>query len=165
MRSVPRAAEGLYRRFHKFDPRRQTFSNLKIPESLYRVGEAEQVLYRSDKLNPETLEDEGVLDYFHNHSAGVKMCLRDADAEDFDEIAVPARARTTSSLVVLGKCLGFTFRDPNGRVRKVEGTDPLPELCAVPPSGNILLVVQSKRSVLAMMWGGKLKVRPEGIVG
>jgi hypothetical protein len=44
---------------------------------------------------------------------------------------------------------------------------PRPELYAV-PNGKVLLVIDtsgSQAKVVASLWGGKLDVRPEGIVG
>jgi len=155
-------ARTLYRKFHKFDVRGEKLINLKIPAEVFYVGEAKQVLYRSDKLNPTTLEDEGFIDYFHDHEGGVKMLLPKGEGR---RVSVPQRVQNATALVVLGKCLGFTFEDTEGGVVDAKGKKPLPELCALAPNGSVLLVVQNRRTVLAMMWGGKLSVRPEGITG
>jgi hypothetical protein len=48
--------------------------------------------------------------------------------------------------------------------REAEGRAPLPDLCCT-PDGKCLLVVQGKRKVLAMMWGGALGVFARGIDG
>lgn len=155
-----------YLEFHGQDPRRigQFHRDLVIPATAYLVGDAKQVLYRSDKLNPTTGEDEGWIDYFHDHEPGVRLyrCDRLAASEGVAR-AVPKFLREARELTWLGKCTGFAFLDLDGDKRQAKAGEPLPELFCH-PSGRALLVVQSKRSVLAMIWGGRLGVEQRGIV-
>lgn len=158
-----------YRQFHAHEPRKigEFHPDLEIPDVAACMGQAKQVLYRSDKLNPETLEDEGWIDYFHDHDAGVQLYRCD-QAALVDQLAdlrtVPAWLRRTRELTWLGKCLGFTYVDQvTGKKCPAKATAPLPELFCT-PSGKALLVIQGKRKILAMAWGGRLGVEPRGIV-
>lgn len=153
----------LYKRFHGKESKRASVSKTcEVPERVFRVGEALQVLYRSDKLNPETLEDEGTTDYFHDHEGGVKAHLVKDDGES-SHVLVPKSAQT-DVLVVLGKCLGFTYRDNDGEEIATEYHSNFPELCAT-PDGRALFVVRARKTIIAIFWGGTLGVRQEGIVG
>lgn len=161
MRAVTKYVE-----FHGQDPRKVgTFHReLVIPAEAILAGDATQVLYRSDKLNPTTGEDEGWIDYFHDHDPGVQLyrCDRAADGEG-PVRAVPPWLRNVKELTWLGYCLGFSYIDLDGHDRKATGKKPLPELFCT-PSGKALLVIQGKRNLLAMMWGGRLGVEDRGIV-
>ena len=153
-----------YVQFHQHEPKKvgQFSKDLVIPEIITCVGQAKDVLYRSDKLNPSTGEDEGWIDYIHKHSSGVYCYLTEKGAPG--ELAhVPHWIQDARELVWLGQCLGFSFTDHDGEPHEAKGTNPLPELYCT-PSGKALLVIQGKRRILAMMWGGKLTVEPRGIV-
>jgi len=152
-----------YVEFHAHEPNKVGAFNpsFAIPETARLAGEAVHVLYRSDKLNPTTLEDEGWVDYIHEHDAGVKVYRCDADA-DGAERAVPAWLRNTRELTWLGQCLGFAYK-VDGKEVGAEGSAPLPDLYAT-PNGKALLVIQGKRKVLALIWGGRLGVEARGIV-
>lgn len=155
-----------YLEFHQHDPRRiaTARADFKIPARAFCVGEAVHVLYASDKLNPTTGQDEGWIDYIHEHSAGVHTYRTDrAAAELGREHAVPAWLRNVSELVWLGKCLGYAYRDAAGDEIEGTGTEPLPGLYAT-PNGKGLLVIQGYSRVLTLMWGGKLGVEARGIV-
>ena len=64
-----------FREFHQFEPRDiGTFKRgFRIPRRAIFAGEASYVLYRSDKLNPGTGEDEGDIDYIHEHKGDVGL--------------------------------------------------------------------------------------------
>lgn len=151
-----------YRQFHQHEPRRtgSFTSSLAIPETALCIGAAKNVLYRSDKLNPETLEDEGWIDYIHKHDAGVKIyvCGRAPANVDGEICRIPQWIQNQRDLVWLGDCIGF---EATGYKAKGAGT--LPELYTT-PSGKALLVIQSKRTLLALIFGGRLGVEPRGIV-
>src|SRR5690606_32112954 len=139
-------------------------ADLVIPAAVVRLGAAENVLYRSDKLNPTAGEDEGWIDYIHEHGAGViahRVEARPAAGADLG--AAPGRPARQRGPPRLGKSLGFGYRDEGGHVRKVAATEPLPELYTT-PTGRALLIIQSKRRLLAMIWGGRLGVQRRGIV-
>lgn len=152
------AAQAKYVEFHRYDPRRlEELGNLEIPARVRKLGAAKHVLYRSAKVDPSTLrKPKRPVSYIHEHDAGVNAYATDGEL-DTD---VPREFTSVTALVKLGKCLGFALRDGT----EAEGTNPLPDL-ACTPDGKCLLVIQDKRQVLAMMWGGALGVFARGIDG
>jgi hypothetical protein len=157
-------AENLYETFHQFEHTKVgSMPSLRIPSRVNHVGEAKVMYYASDKLNPETSEDEGWIHYFHEHEGDVKFCVTD-DA-DGDIVDVPNFIRDPDiALVRIGDCEGFQYEDFDGNVVEAEGTGRLPEWYAT-SNGKALLVVQDKRRVIAILWGGDLDVKAEGVVG
>jgi hypothetical protein len=150
----------LYNSFHKNAPRRVgQFDGLRIPATVKFTGEAKHVLYRSDKRDPDTgAQPKKPIDYIHEHEGGVGLYLPGKSH------AVPGWLRSAPGLVKLGQCLGFAYWDVAGDEIDVEARRPYPILYST-PSGKALLVVEGGVKVVAMMWGGGLDVRPEGIVG
>lgn len=149
--------------FHARDPRKvtETGAAFKIPSTAILVGHAVNVMYRSDKLNPTTHEDEGWIDYIHDHEKGVNVYRTDRAANG-PERAVPAWIRDCTELTWLGDCLGFTYKGDEHE-EEAKGTKPLPGLYST-PNGKALLVIQGKAKVLAIIWGGRLGVEARGIV-
>lgn len=159
--NVPAEALEKYEEFHRHAPKRvgEFARSFRIPTSLRRAGASKWVTYRSDKVDPETLRrPRNPINYIHEHNAGVVTYLPDGDGA---VTQVPERFRVSDgALVLLGTCLGFCFGDD------VEATAaaPKPDLYCT-PCGKCLIVVQSRESVLAMMWGGALGVFARGIDG
>jgi hypothetical protein len=155
----------LYEDFHRYPPRKigAFGGGFKIPSRVFKQGKAVNVLYRSKKVDPETLRNPSKpVDYIHEHdSRGVTTYLTKGGGESID---TPDWICNADALVRLGLCLGFAFEDPDGGLVNAEGRAPLPELYAT-TNGKALLVIQGKRSVIAIVWGGKLDVEPRGIVG
>ncbi len=154
----------MYERFQGHEPRKVgAFSKaFRIPQTAALAGPAFNVMYRSDKNDPSTGKPvKNPIDYIHDHEDGVHVyrCDRSADG---DEVSVPAFIRDVKELVLLGDFLGFTYDTEDGAVEAAP-TTPLPELYTI-PSGRALVVVQSKRTVLALIWGGRLGVEARGIV-
>ena len=167
-RAIPPQAEqavNKYREFHRLEPMRiGEFDDLHIPKRMYRAGAAKWVTYQSGKVDPETLRRPSKpLNYIHEHDAGVGLYLAARRHATGHAVDVPHTFREVSALVRLGACLGFCFEGPAGK-HEAKGTRPLPDLYAT-PDGRCLLVIQSKRQVLAMMWGGGLGVYARGIDG
>lgn len=156
-------AEKLFADFHKYEAKDkgQFPPSFSIPDYAALMGPALYVLYRSAKCDPVTyIKPDKAIDYIHEHGAGVKVYRLDSD--DGPERMVPKYVRSVDTLILLGKCLGFSYLDNDGD--EVEATCTSCELYAI-PSGKALLVVEKKRNVLALIWGGKLRVEPRGIVG
>jgi hypothetical protein len=163
--SASRAAVSMYERFQGHEPRKvgAFSSSFKIPAHATLAGPAFNVMYRSDKNDPSTGKPvKKPIDYIHDHEKGVNAYRCDRSAGRGD-VTVPAFIRDVDSLVLLGDCLGFTYEDENGDAIEAAPTNPMPELYTI-PSGRALVVVQSKRTVLALIWGGKLGVEARGIV-
>lgn len=165
------AAE-LYEDFHRYPPTKigEFASSFRIPRVVFKQGKALHVMYRSPKVDPETLQKpRKPVDYIHEHdSVGVTTYLLEGAGERTE---VPSWICDSTSLTCLGKCLGFAFEDPDGKKIDGEGTDPLPELYAIQVRDGwfkkkaALLVVQDKREIIAVVWGGKLAIEPRGITG
>lgn len=163
------AAIRKYEQFHRLPPKQVGAfpASFQVPETLYRAGRAVHVLYRSSKVDPETLrKPKRPVDYIHEHDRplfgqGVTCYLPEPDAGPL--VRVPDRFRDVPALVRLGFCLGLCFEDGDGEC-ELKGARPLPDLYAT-PDGKCLLVIQSRRDVLAMVWGGNLGVYARGIDG
>lgn len=156
-----------YREFHRYDPRKIGVfpDSFRIPDHMYRAGKADFVTYRSRKVDPETLRrPRNPVNYIHHHESGVVCYLPRATDADGDRVDVPVRFRDAPALTRLGDCLGFCFEDLDGEKCEVESRDPKPDLYTT-PDGECLLVIQSRKTVLAMMWGGSLGVFARGIDG
>lgn len=166
MSGLPKA-ERLFETFHQYEPVKVGAfgKSFKIPDEANWVGEAKQMLYTSDKLNPETGEDEGWISYYHDHEGGVKLCIVGDHNKVGGELRkVPKWIRETKALTRIGDCDGFTYIDFDGKKREAKATGRKPEWYAI-PSGKALLVIQDKRRVLAIAWGGTLAVEWRGVVG
>lgn len=165
---APEDALDKYREFHRYDPKEiGAFpASFAIPDRLYRGGRAIFVTYQSSKVDPETLrKPRRPVNYIHEHDAGVVTYLADAKVCGCTHAQpVPEKYRDVDALVRLGHCMGFKFEDEHGEEHEAEAVAPLPELYTV-PDGTALLVIQSRRTVLAMMWGGGLGVFARGIDG
>ena len=134
-------------------------SSFKIPARVHKLGRMIHVLYESKKTDPETMKKpKRPLAYIHESKADV------FDLQGELDTATPDFIVNAEALVCLGQCLGFKWRDGGGDEHEAEGTDPLPDLWCT-PDGHALLVIQSRRTVLAVMWGDGLRVEARGIVG
>jgi ADP-Ribosyltransferase in polyvalent proteins len=158
--TVPQDALDKYEEFHRHAPKRvgEFSPRLEIPSTIHRAGESKWVTYRSDKVDPETLRrPRNPINYIHEHNAGVVTYLPDGAGAI---TKVPEAFRDIPALVLLGTCLGFAFGDDI----EASATAPKPDLYCT-PCGKCLIVIQSRESVLAMMWGGALGVFARGIDG
>ena len=162
-----RRAEKLFTEFHQYDPIDvgSFHRSFRIPRHANYVGEAKVMYYKSDKFNPTTSEDEGWIHYFHEHEGDVRMYVPGSHDEIGGEPRnIPKWIYGVSALTRIGDCEGFEYEDFAGELVEARGTKPLPEWYAI-PSGKALLIIQNKRIVLAILWGGKLDVESRGVVG
>jgi len=157
-------AVAIYEGFNRFAPRKvgAFHASFKLPSRVNRQGASVDVLYSSDKTDPETLKKpRRAQSYIHEHdSQGVHTYLVRGPGET---VETPHWIRDAQALSKLGDCLGFKFKRA-GKVVEAVGKKPLPELYCT-ANGKALIVVQDKRDVIALVWGGKLDVEPRGIVG
>lgn len=154
-----------YVAFHKHDPRKisEFPPSFSIPDHGVLVGKASYVLYRSDKHDPTTLvKPKRPINYIHEHDSGVRVVRFDRSARGTEK-RIPSFICNAGQLVLLGQCLGFGYLDEDREEIAAETRTPYPELYTI-PSGKALLVVQGKRSVQAIIWGGRLGVEARGIV-
>jgi len=160
-----RRAVNLFETFHQFEPRDvgEFSRGFEIPKQAICIGDAKVMYYTSDKLNPETHEDEGDIAYFHDHRKGVRMYVTD-ESRPGDWRNIPKWIWNTQALVRLGTCDGFDYEDFDGELKEAKATGRKPDWYAL-PSGKALLVIQDRRKVLAIAWGGELRVEWRGVVG
>lgn len=158
-------AKNLYSTFHQFEPTSvgEFSRQFEIPSVARHVGKGKTMLYTSDKLNPESGRDEGYVSYFHTHEDGVKICVTDESVPG-RWCRIPRWIREVEVLVLLGQCDGYEFENFEGELQEARAVGRRPEWYCV-PSGKALLVVQDKRSVLALVWGESLRVEWRGVVG
>ncbi len=152
-----------YKEFWRLEPTKigEFPSSFKIPARVHKLGRAVHVLYESGKVDPENLKKpRKPLSYIHDHGKFVDT----HDTQGTADTKVPDFIINCDALVMLGQCLGFAWKDADGVQHDAEGTDPLPDLWCT-PDGHALLVIQSRRKVLAITWGEGLKVEARGIVG
>jgi len=165
--SVNPDAVAKYREFHRFDPRQvgEFAASVKMPDQVHRLGVAKWVAYRSGKTDPETLKKPGPkgLDYIHHHDPGVDLYIPSSSGHAADT-DVPGYVGKIDALTLLGACLEVGYENAEGNEVQVKSTSPLPELYAI-PSGKALVIVQDKKEIVAIIWGGTLAVEDRGIVG
>jgi hypothetical protein len=165
--AVSNEAVEKYVEFHRYEPKEigEFPASFKIPDRMYLAGKAIWEAYRSSKVDPETLrKPRKPVDYIHENDAGVMTYLAEP-FEDGDELVdVPVQFRSSVALVRLGQCLGYCHEDADGEPAEASSTRPLPDLYTT-PCGRCLLVIQDRKHVIAMIWGGGLGVFARGIDG
>lgn len=157
-------AEKLYLDFHKYEAKKigEFPSSFGIPQDACLIGDALYILYKSSKCDPLTYIRPGnPINYIHEHKAGVKVYTADHHEEGVERV-VPQYIHSVEALTLLGKCLGFGYTDFDGN--NVDANCTSCELYSI-PSGKALLIIEKKKEVLALIWGGQLNVEPRGIVG
>lgn len=154
--------------FHRKDPKELvTDMDFTWPRQIRCMGPATWVTYRSTKVIPDTMEDPGRkgVDYIHEHDAGVELYVPIGTTSATGKLTdVPEFVRDCEALTLLGVCTGFGFKDATGKEGEAQGKKPYPEIYCT-PDGRALVVIQDKKQILAMMWGGTLGVEGRGIVG
>lgn len=157
----------MYETFHAREPRKvgRFPSSFEIPDEICVVGRAIHVAYRSDKRDPETgIIPSKPVDYIHDHEKGVVVALTSDDRAG-EWRRTPASIADVDTLVYLGKCLEFKYRLRGGDEVLAEGRRPMPLLYATPAGKALFVVEHDKRKLLAVIWGGKLRIEWRGIVG
>lgn len=147
-----------YLEFHQLEPKHVGQISITIPDQAWKVGKATHVAYRSDKWEGKNH------DYWHDHDGGCSTYRLDDDSYDGRICKVPGWLSSTSTIVLLGECLGFSYTDFEGVEIEGKTSKPYPELYCT-PNGKALLVVTHKRTIHVMVWGGSLSVTERGIVG
>lgn len=151
----------MYKQFWRLEPKSigEFDPSFKIPERVSMAGSAIWITYRSGKKDPETLKKpKREVDYIHHFDPGVQLYSVGGSAGE----SVPGWLREVTSLTLLGTCLGWEMKSGDKK-REAKATKPMPELYTI-PSGRALLVIQDKREILAIFYGGDLGVEGRGIV-
>ena len=143
--------------FHQLEPVKAGEFNrgFKIPSEIACVGDGLWITYASTKWTGKREN------YIHDHEQGVKYYRPDVKENKRSTIITAHKAKT---LVRLGDCLGFSYKDKDGKEVEASVKRPYPELYCT-PDGSVLLVIEGKRKLLAMAWGGHLDVKQKGICG
>ena len=173
-----------YIEFHQYGPQKtgRFTEALKIPFDVFEVGAAEWMFYASSKWEHKQNF------YMHEHGWNVTCYLTDGGNKRTE---VPGKYRDVESLVRLGQCrggpaklparakdlrdnvgktaneskgLGFVWTDNDGKLDGAMVGSPYPELYCT-TDGGCLLVIEGKKKIRAMIWGGGMRVKAEGIVG
>ncbi len=155
-----RAAVEVFEDFHDFDHRRigKFDGRMRIPSAVWVPGPCKYVTYKSDKWGKGTYE------YIHTITSFPRV--RIGLVEKFDgarRVTVPARVQKVEAVTLIGRCTGFSYVDVDGEA--VECATNAKHEWFWSPSAKALILVEGKRRVVAVVWGGKLNVEPRGIVG
>lgn len=150
-----------YIEFNRLDPKEiVTDLHFEWPARMRCMGESTWVTYKSRKIIPDNMKKPKTpVDYIHEHDAGVKLYVPDGALDT----ELPKFIRECKALTLLGECTGFGFKKSDGK-GEATGKRPYPELYCT-PDGRALVVIQSKRDLVAIMFGGSLGVEGRGIVG
>lgn len=172
--SVDEAGLERFEKFHQLAPNEVVADDdAEMPSKAHCLGKAVHVLYRSGKVDPETgKKPRTPQNYIHEHDAGVMLyepCLHSLRRCSAEEVPAEVRAEEgdtgDTTLVLLGECLGLAYKaSEDGEEYEIEFEDPKIELYCI-PSGKALVIVEAKREILYLVWGGGLGVEPRGIIG
>ncbi len=172
-----------FREFNDFDVRSTgPFApDFELPREIGVAGEAVHVSYASDKWG------DGMQHYIHHHDCKCIHSIEDHEDDGTEackkckcrgfrsnvhvfmpgkrpeRTQVPGYILRARTLTRLGRCLDFCYFSASG-VEQVEKPGKGCELYCI-PSGKALVVVRDKRVVVAMIWGGRLGVIDDGIIG
>lgn len=157
-----RLAKEKFEEFHRHPPAKIFTGKTKMPTRVRELGPALFVLYASTKNDPDTGKPvKEAVRYIHEHdSAGVTTYTPVSSGG----VEVPAFIRECEAVVLLGTCMGYAWTDEKTGKEREAKPRPRPELYTT-PCGRALLVIQDRREVIAMVWGGALGVEARGIVG
>lgn len=165
-RKSPRArdeniAVAKYREFNSFDPKKLVYRpDFEMPRRARCLGDATFMNYRSMKVIPDNgVKPRSWTYYTHDHDPGTYVYAVDGKLDT----EVPSFIVKADALALLGQCVKFGWKCDDGE-GEGDATAPFPELYAT-PCGRALLVIQGKRKVLSLTWGGNLGVEDRGIVG
>lgn len=154
-------AKEVFEGFHAYDMTHadEFKREITIAERMPYLGKCVWLTYRSDKWG------DGTHDYIHTIESYPKVKIAvPNDPEYTKTIAIPKRVREAVTVSLIGlRADGFGFTDHDGHDQ--EAKFPRSSQWFWSPTGKALYCVQSKRTLLAVIWGGDLDVKPRGIVG
>ncbi|MHC4175882.1 MAG: hypothetical protein ACYSWU_00135 [Planctomycetota bacterium] len=154
-----RRAIRLFEDFHAYDVKdaKRLPSSVAIPTSVYYAGPCVYVTYRSDKWK------DGTHDYVHDIESFPRVVVGLVGQKTSRKRRVPKRICDNTTLVGLNKkALGFGYRGGDGEL-----VDATAAGCKWywHPQGKALLLIRNRRKLVAIIWGGELDWKPQGLVG
>lgn len=150
-------AMAAYQTFQSKESKRQDVHKVNLPDEVYQIGKASEIMYRSGKW----MKGRKTQDYYHVHDSKPYVYHEDGEG----------RAKSVSSLIgpynkeqiplaALGYCLGLEFYDMDGELVELSLGSRKPLLC-VTPDMKTLVILGSKPVFIR---GGKMRVEGRGIV-
>jgi hypothetical protein len=136
-----------YQDFHGVEPQYIEPRRTWVPGELVLLGEGVDVGYRS----VDHRSNKGPGPYVHDFGRGVKVYRRARAGERPDKVW---SGKFPSDLTVLGKALGFSYRDESGQVKEVKGGT---RRLATTPNRRVLVFVGGK-GVEYLIEGGNMHV-------
>lgn len=127
-----------------------------VPERMPSPGPCRWLTYRSNKWN------DGTHDYIHTITSYPRVKCAMA-GEKYPTIKIPIKIREANTLTQIGlRALGFAFEydDHEYEAKVPAGTEWFWSQTA-----RALYLIQNKRKLVALIWGGTLNVEARGIVG
>ena len=154
-KDADRAAR-IFEDFHARDAKKFGELGCEVPQSMRLLGACRWVTYRSDKWN------DGTHDYIHKIESFPRVRVA-VPGRGGDRVSMPAKVRETQVLTQIGlSALGFAYGDDGD---ETEASLPRGAQWFWSERGRALLAIQSKKKLLAVVWGGALQIEPRGIVG
>lgn len=149
----------LFEGFHSYDVKdvKRLPASVMVPETICYAGPCVYVTYRSDKWK------DGTHDYVHDIESFPRVKVGLVDKRGGRMIRVPKRINNDTTLAALNKkALGFGYKDDDGDL-----VDAGANGCKWywHPQGKALLLIRNSRKLVAVIWGGKLDWKPQGLVG
>ena len=146
---LPPGLVRLYEEFHGIEPDQYEDRKMWVPGELALVGTCVDVGYTVIAKNSTK---DG--DYVHDHSKGVKLYQRALPGE---RVAINY-ASPPNGFMVIGRWLGCTYLDEDGKKREVKGTARCKAL-ATPDRKRLFIMNAAKGGIIAMIAGGNFRVR------
>lgn len=152
-----------YREFNSFDPKELVYvDGSPIPKRLRKLGVSEQITYDSMKVIPDNgVRPRKKQGYFHDHETPKPNTY---EPDPNGDVETPDFIAECDALALIGDFINFKFTDADGNLVTGKASRPAPQIYCT-PNGRALLVIQSKKTVLAIIYGGDLTVESRGIVG
>jgi len=157
-----------YQEWHSKDPTKLTTIKTRLPDTVYQLGRAEMIAYRSGKWHDGNKTDDWEHHFdsrpfiYHEDGEGrsksVSSMIRKSNPSDFDDVDNP---KNLPVLVDLGKCIELTFTVSGGEVHKITLGRSFPKMCCT--TDKKTLVILHKDGPIFIK-GGQMRITERGIV-
>jgi len=129
-RNPPEVDDRAYHDFHGVEPNRIDSKRAWVPGEMVLLGEGVDVGYRAI----DHTSTKGPGPYVHDFGRGVRAYRRARPGEQPDKIW----SKFPRDLTILGKALGFSYRDDNGELVEIKGG--IRQLATTPDRRTLVLV-------------------------